>query len=615
MNVRSFLISNSLILPHQVPNSSGEFVVQCPECKHDPAKCFINGAGRGASCKHCSLSESWKRFSRRYQPPSKEDAAFEAFSKACEERLQQDPELLIYLKERGFTEETIIAQRLGYCDPKMYSPSAVDVSINLAYDSGKWELENRITIPYAEDGIILTIRGRSYPNDFDPKYKSLKGSKSLPYIPSKLDADLPVILVEGELSAALLRQNGIQAIGIPGAGNFKPDWVAHLKHLYIAFDGDNAGTEGAKKVIKQTLEIRRIDLPEGYDTDEYCSTFGLESFKSLINHAVFYLNGKPQSDDKLSSLVDAYLDWAWSNVGVVGPRILWAPRLEQTFSGWSPGLYLLGGRESGGKSKLGTKLIYQAAKENPDDTIAVYMSFDDSGRNSLSSFIALHTGIDINDVRSPRNTLEKDPQKLSEYLQCVDGFKNLPNLIIRDGSHGKRVSGLKYFLKSLRAKYPDKKIVCFVDSLSKLIPDREKDELMFDAASMNNVKAYLATSVKDMAIRYEVALISPTDLRKTQPGAFPTIADLSGAAELGYEADVVMLLNNDMQTNGINSLMTWNDPDRNKIEPIIELQIAKNKLTGQDRTILMFKMLSRLSDLEELTKEETNDMKRRQGGG
>jgi len=607
MNVRSSLISWGLIPAHQTPNSSGEFILQCPECKHDPAKCFVNGGGKGISCKHCSYSPSWRKFALRYQPPSKEDEALETFVKACEERLLQDHELIAYLTERGLTKDTIKSQRLGYCDPRMYKASEIDVKVHLAYeDSFSWELENRITIPYTEDSIVLTVRGKSYPDlEAKPKYKSLKGSKSLPYIPSKLDTDLPVILVEGELDSIILRQNGIQAIGIPGAGNFKPDWTSHLKHLYIAFDGDEAGQKGADKVIKQILEIRRIDLPEGYDVGEYISTFGVESFKSLIDKSVFYLQGKPQTDDKLSSLVDAFLDWAWSNHGTIGPKILWAPRLNEVFSGWSPGLYLLGARESFGKTKLLTKAIYAAAAENPEDTIAVYVSLDDPLHSSLAGFIALHTQIDINDVRSPRNKLEHDTIKLANYLEFVETFKHMKNLIVRDGSHGKRISTLKYFLKSLRAKYPDKKIVCAVDSLSKLVPDREKDEQHFDAASMGNVKAYLATSVKDMAVRYEIALISPTDLRKTLPGVPPTIADLSGAAELGYEADVVMILDNEMQTVGSTSKLTWMDEENgNKLEPIIELRVPKNKITGSDRQHLMFKLLSRQSDLQELSLEE-----------
>src|SRR5579884_122751 len=203
MSVRSFLLEKGIISPHQAPNSSGEFRITCPECSNPGDKCYVNGGNppRGVHCKHCHLSESWRQFKRRFEPPSPQEVALEKFVSHCSETLFNPAytSVLGYLTSRGFTEEFVRELRLGVCLPKhMYEPTEVDREIKL-YVGDNWFLQNRIVIPYLDGGSVVTVRGRILPGlQDDRKYLSLTGSKPELYIPVSIDKSRPVTVTEGE---------------------------------------------------------------------------------------------------------------------------------------------------------------------------------------------------------------------------------------------------------------------------------------------------------------------------------------------------------------------------------------------------------------------------------
>lgn len=551
-------------------------------------------------CKHCGLGESWAKFSRRFEAPSENEAALEKFVSHCQDvLLNQKSDFIQYFISRGFTEETVYNAKLGLCLlDSMYEPSEADFNSHLVKSSGEWHLSNRITIPYIHHGIVTQVRGRvlSDKDKSGPKYLSLLGAKSELYFPfGKVDPKLRTIGNEGELGALLLTQEGLQSIGIPGATAAPKDKLREFTDLYICYDPDEAGVKGANSLIKSIPEVRRIDLPEGYDADEYVKAFGIDSFKKLVDKAVLYINGLPQKEDKLSVVVSEFVDWSWTNHGLIGTKIDWSPRLEKTFSGWRPGLFLLGAREGSGKSHLLVHSILSTALDNPNDAIAVYLSFDDGNKNTLSRFLANHCMIDINDIQAPRSRIEKDPELLKQYNEGVDSFKEINNLIVRDTEYGRGLRSLRYFLGSLRNKYPNHKIVVALDSLSKVIPESHDEDEEVDASGRQNVKAFLAGELKYLSVKYQLCIITPTDLRK--PTGFSLCnADLSGAAELAYEADVIMLCEKDPS-------ITWHDSEADQSEPVFMMNVSKNKLTGKEGWHY-FKLLTRQSTLEEVSNEE-----------
>ena len=107
-----------------------------------------------------------------------------------------------------------------------------------------------VEIPYYDiDGEFVFNRYRNNPNSINtnfPKFYCEKGAKLIPYGLQYLKkfSDEYIILVEGESDCHAMIEHDIQAIGIPGAENFKEEFVPYFKNfkkIYIHNEEDEAG--------------------------------------------------------------------------------------------------------------------------------------------------------------------------------------------------------------------------------------------------------------------------------------------------------------------------------------------------------------------------------------
>lgn len=100
-----------------------------------------------------------------------------------------------------------------------------------------------MTIPYYDqENHILATRYRNHPNN-PQRFSWKKGSKTSLYGLWRLKqyVDDYIMLVEGESDAQTLWYYGVQALGVPGASNFKKEYVALLdrfKTIYIQDEED-----------------------------------------------------------------------------------------------------------------------------------------------------------------------------------------------------------------------------------------------------------------------------------------------------------------------------------------------------------------------------------------
>lgn len=94
-------------------------------------------------------------------------------------------------------------------------------------------------------------------------YRSLAGFQlTVPFNAPALNAHGVVHLVEGELNAYTLHTYGVAAVGLDGAGKWRPEWTAMLRgvdRLMAWYDDDGAGTAARKKLA-----------------DTLCHAFGFE---------------------------------------------------------------------------------------------------------------------------------------------------------------------------------------------------------------------------------------------------------------------------------------------------------------------------------------------------
>jgi len=199
-----------------------------------------------------------------YNPPDQDwqAAAREALA-ICEGNLY-DPigsKALDYLHNRGLTDNTIKAFRLGY------SPGAEIAGLYIHHG---------ITIPAEINGVVWYVKIRTNGAEGKPKYILVKGSKPAALFNGDNLINKPACLVvEGEFNAMLAWQqtqdiNDICGIGSMGAAGNRPDlvkWGPYFigRDLILAlYDQDQAGENGAVSLY-ETLgdRVKYATIPEG----------------------------------------------------------------------------------------------------------------------------------------------------------------------------------------------------------------------------------------------------------------------------------------------------------------------------------------------------------------
>jgi hypothetical protein len=105
-----------------------------------------------------------------------------------------------------------------------------------------------------------------------PKYMGTGGDAALFNVEVLKDMPDQLVICEGEFDCLVLRAFGIPAISsTAGARTFKDEWIEQLsfvRHLYICYDNDEAGQQGATELIEKlgvalpSTSILQIDLPD-----------------------------------------------------------------------------------------------------------------------------------------------------------------------------------------------------------------------------------------------------------------------------------------------------------------------------------------------------------------
>lgn len=177
---------------------------------------------------------------------------------------------LDYLRrERMLSDDTIRDYKLGV-NPKARQ-LAPDVWARRGY-----------TIPHFYGGDLWRVRIRKFQADTDPdKYKVVSGAGDgkTQLFNGDMLASNPhtVIIVGGEFDAMLAQQHAPDGVSIvtPGSETVKPHWeIDYLlrgRHVWIAFDTDEAGNAGAQAWAALG---QRLQVPHGKDVTEFAQAGG-----------------------------------------------------------------------------------------------------------------------------------------------------------------------------------------------------------------------------------------------------------------------------------------------------------------------------------------------------
>jgi DNA primase len=128
----------------------------------------------------------------------------------------------------------------------------------------------RITIPiYNRQGEVVFFRLAKDPHDNRPAAKMISSPGSSVELygwDQVLKRPAQIIICEGEFDRLVLEAQGFAAVtSTGGAATFRPEWATELKaieNVYICFDSDNAGRNGAAVVGLMIPHAKIVQLPE-----------------------------------------------------------------------------------------------------------------------------------------------------------------------------------------------------------------------------------------------------------------------------------------------------------------------------------------------------------------
>ncbi|MBS1605604.1 MAG: DNA primase [Bacteroidetes bacterium] len=221
---------------------------------------------------------------------------------------------LSYLKERGFSEDTMRKFQLGYSPDArdVFARAALAAQYNLEYlqKSGlvvvrdERPMDNyrgRIIFPvHNQTGKIIGFGARIIrSNDRAPKYINTPENEL--YIKSRIlygayqarqaiDKQDECLLVEGYTDVISLHQAGVENVVASGGTSLTIDQLRLIKkytnHLTIIYDGDGAGIKAALRgldmALEESLDVKLVLIPDKEDPDSYVRKIGAAAFREFV---------------------------------------------------------------------------------------------------------------------------------------------------------------------------------------------------------------------------------------------------------------------------------------------------------------------------------------------
>ncbi|MBW1697847.1 MAG: AAA family ATPase [Deltaproteobacteria bacterium] len=185
--------------------------------------------------------------------------------------LLKDQSAMEYVRGRGISIESVKRFKLG-----LFEKNGI-----------RW-----LSIPHYRNNNLVNIKFRSLP-PAEKDFRRIPGCESILFNCDCLKAQQEIFLTEGELDAITLIQAGIEntVSGTTGAGSFDPEWIdilKPLKRIYLCYDADDSGQQGARSLAKRLGYNRcfNVELPEGQDINDYFNSGNdIFAFQNLVNQA------------------------------------------------------------------------------------------------------------------------------------------------------------------------------------------------------------------------------------------------------------------------------------------------------------------------------------------
>lgn len=375
-------------IKHQVPaDGKGNITSDCPFCGADRQRFGIRIETNAFNCFKCdtrgltiaSLDKKLSDLSsgtlkkRKELPKEVEEAEIVTIDTSIAAKVHKrirkkgNPVLAYARQERGFSNNAIKHFQLGF---KTFSFRGNE--------------SNYLAIPYFENGNCVNLKYRTVEEapkkDEDAikkwkkfKWKREKGGKSSLYNSDCITPDTKTLyIVEAELDLISLWSNGIKNVvsTTVGAKGFKGEWKKRLKNverIYIIYDNDIAGQEGARLMAKRLGYHRcyNVTLPEDvndvneffWDVNHKSERYSIDDFHNLVSKSTQFEVPNVYSGRDLAKQL--LIDIETSNEdSLVGIRSPW-PTFNEILPQFKPGhMMVIAARPKVGKTSLALYWFY-----------------------------------------------------------------------------------------------------------------------------------------------------------------------------------------------------------------------------------------------------------------
>jgi DNA primase len=216
------------------------------------------------------------------------------------------PEHRTYLLNRGFTDETISAYRIGYVPDTTHILYRNEYVIDggIVRKDGTPFLLGRLIFPYMVGSVVTDMRGRLFVGESEQKYLSPYGGSfyrgaDYPYSYDNLAQHEKIVLTEGEAKAIASNQAGVPTVSIPGILSLRPQLKQRDNQTFtVCFDSQVEHWYDVIRAIQrlakkfQNLLIATLPLlgREKMDIDTFINDYGADKYKDVISRAIPYSN-------------------------------------------------------------------------------------------------------------------------------------------------------------------------------------------------------------------------------------------------------------------------------------------------------------------------------------
>lgn len=284
------------------------------------------------------------------------------------------------------------------------------------------------------------------------------------------------------------------------------------------------------------------------------------------------------------------------------------PILDESIDGLQPGLILVAGKWNTGKSAFMQSALLNVLQDPTN--FVLYFSIDDSViHKTVPRLLANLSMVPINTIANPINRIDKNEtlaeaeklllkEKRTEAIALLKSCSG--RLGLKDSSEGYDTPFVEKMVKIYRSIAGERKLVVFVDFLNMVkfpkINDRTEQETQ------------LAGFFKHISAVYNVPVVCTVEATKDVAQEMKE-SSIKGSSSLQFRSDLTILLSSDFEVDP-KSTMYFYDETNGEAQPIVQLQVSKNKFSGF-RKSLYYKFYRDRNKFIECTEAEQQEFRRK----